>query len=351
MADLFDGFDRVPLVGGVTPLQAAPRLSAELGAEVYLKRDDQSGLGLGGNKLRKLEFILGDAVASGCDTLVTFGAIQSNHARQSAAACARLGLDCHLVLTESVPRHDDLYNAGGNVLLDELFGATLWHAGSTEQGLQDAIGRLEQQLDRNGARARWTPAGGSEALGALGYVVSAHELSTQCEQLRIEPEAVFVASSTGGTQAGLICGSVPAPGAGAPGSGTRIEGMAVYQSVPATIDAVTRLRDEVGDLLGRDCSTMPSVLVDGSQFGEGYGIPTEASREAMSLFARTEGVVLDPVYTAKAAAGLIERCRSGEVGTRGPVVFVHTGGVPGLFAYGSDALPGERPGAPSPTAG
>lgn len=327
------GFPRTQLLGRPTPLEDAPRLSAELGVRVLIKRDDLSEVGLGGNKLRKLEFLLGDALATDCDTVVTFGALQSNHARQCAAACARLGLDCHLILTETVARTDPLYTTGGNLLLDELFGATVWCCDASDEAITETAARLEAHLDAQGAVTRWIPPGGSEPLGALGYVVCATELADQCARADVEAPTVVVASATGGTHAGLVCGlRQRMPDAD-------VLGVAVYAPEATTVETVTLLEAEVAGLLAAGPAPPGAVRVDGTQLGEGYGSPTERSRAATALVARTEGVALDPVYTAKAAAGLIEGCRDGRLGDSGPVVFVHTGGTPGLFAYGRDALP------------
>ncbi|MCO5317565.1 MAG: D-cysteine desulfhydrase family protein [Microthrixaceae bacterium] len=333
------GFPRFTLLGRPTPLEDAPRLSELLGVRVLIKRDDLSEVGLGGNKLRKLEFLLGDALAAGCDTLVTFGALQSNHARQSAAACARAGIACHLVLTDTVPRHDELYRTNGNLLLDELFGARIWFSDGTEDGLAATVERVESHLAAEGSRARWVPPGGSEPLGALGYVSCALELSQQCRDLSVEPDQVFVASATAGTHAGLLCGLRGAMAT------TSVRGVAVLEDAADTADTVVRLGSQVAELLGVEPAPAEAVHVDGGQLGAGYGIPTDASREATGMFARTEGIVLDPVYTSKTAAGLVEVCRDGpgESGAPGPdttLVFVHTGGSPGLFAYGRDALDG-----------
>ncbi len=334
--DALASFARARLLGRPTPLEDAPRLSGELGTRVLIKRDDLSEVGLGGNKLRKLEFLIGDALASGCDTLVSFGALQSNHARQSAAACAKHGLDCHLILTGTVERSDELYTTGGNLLLDELFGATVWRCDGTDEAVMATTAEVESHLEARGARARWVPPGGSEPLGALGYVVCASELAEQCARRGIDTPVVVVASATGGTHAGLVCGLrrlLP---------DASVLGVGVYAPEPATVETVTLLEAEVAGLLDIDAAPPGAVRVDGSQLGEGYGIPTQASREATGLFARTEGIALDPVYTSKAAAGLVAACRDGRIGGGnpvGPVVFVHTGGTPGLFAYGRDALP------------
>ncbi|MGI9578562.1 MAG: D-cysteine desulfhydrase family protein [Microthrixaceae bacterium] len=318
-----------------TPLQRLPRLSEELDREIWIKRDDLGGTGLGGNKLRKLEFLLGDAIARGCDTVVTFGAVQSNHARQSAAAAARLGLRCHLLLTRSVPRTDALYDSGGNRLLDDLFGANVTVCDHDD--LDSAILAIDAELTESGATATWIAPGGSEPLGVLGYLNAARELAAQCAEENLAPSDVVVATSTGGTHAGLLQGL--GTGAGAP----RVRGVAVYRPVSETTEAVALLAAGVAELMNEPAVEADSVELDGYELGDGYGIPTDASREAQALFARLEGVVLDPVYTAKAAASLIRRCGSGfddDSFGSDAVVFIHTGGSPGVFAYGSDALPG-----------
>ncbi|MEZ5238438.1 MAG: D-cysteine desulfhydrase family protein [Microthrixaceae bacterium] len=330
------GFERFALLGRETPLEEAPRLSEHLGVRVLVKRDDLGEVGLGGNKLRKLEFLVGDALASGCGALVTFGAVQSNHARQSAAACVRAGLECHLVLTRSVPRDDELYNSNGNLLLDELFGATIWHAGATGDELAAATDRLEDHLAARRVTARWVPPGGSEALGALGYVACALELAGQCSAIGVEPATVVAASATGGTHAGLVCGLSRAMPA------TAVHGVAVLSPAEETRRTVCGLEAELAQLLGVVPAPQDAISVDPHQLGGGYGIPTESSREATALFARTEGLALDPVYTSKAAASLVAACREGRFGRDDPVVFVHTGGAPGLFAYGRDALPQQQ---------
>jgi len=329
-------FARVDLVGGPTPLHPLPRLSEAVGAEVWAKRDDLGATGLGGNKLRKLEFLLGDALATGCDTVVTFGAVQSNHARQTAAACARLGLGCHLVLARAVPRDDELYLTGGNVLLDELFGARVWTCDADAEGLTATLATLESELSASGATPRWITTGGSEPLGALGYVAAAAELDVQAGDAGLEDLSVVFASASGGTHAGLVAGMRRAA------AGRRqppaVVGVGVYAPVEETVATVRELEAGVSELLDMEPAGHDEVRVMGGQLGEGYGVPTAAMREAVSLFARTEGLALDPVYTGKAAAGLVAGCRSGELGADGPVVFLHTGGAPGLFAYGRDVL-------------
>lgn len=326
-------FSRVDLMDKPTPLQRLGNLSDDLGIELWAKRDDLGGTGLGGNKLRKLEFLMGDAIARGCDTVVTFGAVQSNHARQTAAAAAKLGLRCHLLLTRSVPRTDPLYEAGGNRLLDDLFGADVRVC--DPRVLDETLLALQAHLEETGADAAWIAPGGSEPLGVLGYVSAGREMLDQFKERQLSVSDVVVATSTGGTHAGLVHALAD------DGRGPAIAGVAVYHGVDETAEAVTLLGAGVAELLGEPSAPSASIHLDGAELGDGYGKPSAASREAQTLFARLEGMVLDPVYTAKAAASLIRRCRSrrpGDAFGDGAVVFVHTGGAPGLFAYGSDAL-------------
>ena len=338
MADVADleGFERVDLVGGPTPLHPLPRLSEELGTEIWIKRDDLGATGLGGNKLRKLEYLVGDALATGCDALVTFGAVQSNHARQTAAAAARFGLECHVILARAVPRTDDLYLTGGNLLLDELFGARVWTCDADPADLATTVHAVEAELSAAGATARWIATGGSEPVGALGYVAAAAELHSQFGEADLDPCALVFASASGGTHAGLVAGIRRS--AGAAGRRPPVVGVGVYASQEETRSTVRTLEAEVSALLDMERGADSDIRVLGGHLGPGYGVPTDDMRGAVAMFARCEGLVLDPVYTGKAAAGLVAGCRSGEFGADGPVVFLHTGGSPGVFAYGRDIL-------------
>ncbi|MBW8484313.1 D-cysteine desulfhydrase family protein [Actinomadura parmotrematis] len=324
MSDLLSRFPRVPLADLPTPLHEAPRLTETLGGpRVLVKRDDATGLALGGNKTRKLEFLLGRALAEGHDTVVTFGAVQSNHARQTAAACARLGLRCELVLTRSVPRPDALYETSGNVLLDGLLGART----HIVDGADEALALLAEI-----GPAYAIPPGGSDATGALGYVAAGLEFAAQAADLPGGVDRIVVATSTAGTTAGLALGLAHA------GLDTAIEAVCVYEPAGVTAATLDAVLGATADLLG---APLPErrPRVHGDWFGPGYGVPTPEMVEAVRLFARTEGILLDPVYTGKAAAGLAGLARTGAIGPDETVVFWHTGGAPGLFVY-PDALTG-----------
>ena len=311
--------ERVALAALPTPLERAPRLSDELGVEVWLKRDDIGSLGLAGNKVRKLEFTFGEALAQGKKAVVTLGAPQSNHARTTAAAAARLGLRAVLVMRGNDPGD----RPTGNLLLDELFGAEVRYAGTDDWAeLAEFMEGIARELD-----AYSMPAGGSSPVGALGFAAAYDELLAQLDDAGLEPQRVYHASTSGGTHAGLMLGHALA------GRGPRPLGFDVGQIVPDARGLVTWLANEAGALLGADPRlTEDDAQLDLSQLGDGYGAFTDAGLEAIRLVARTEGVVLDPVYSGKGMAGLIADARAGRV--EGPVVFWHTGGGPSIFAAG-----------------
>ncbi|WP_018655482.1 D-cysteine desulfhydrase family protein [Actinomadura flavalba] len=311
---------RLPLGHWPTPLEPAPRLTAALGGpDVWIKRDDCTGLAFGGNKTRKLEFLLGRAKAEGHDTIVTFGAVQSNHARQTAAACARLGLRCELVLNRSVPRSDALYETNGNVLLDGLLGANV----HLVDGLDETVAVLEEI-----GPAHVVPTGGSDATGALGYVAAAAEFAAQLTAPGGpgHVDRIVVASSTTGTAAGLVLGLAEA------GVTAEVEAICVYEPADVTRAALDALLADTAALLDVPVPA-GGYRVRDDWFGPGYGVETPEMAGAVRLFARTEGVLLDPVYSGKAAAALAGLAHAGEVGAGETAVFWHTGGAPGLFVY------------------
>lgn len=319
-------FPRASLTQLPTPIEPLPRLSAHLGGpRLYVKRDDLTGLGLGGNKLRKLEFLLGEARAQGADTVLTVGAMQSNHARQTAAACARLGFDCELILRRG-SHATDAYLNGGNVLLDRLFGAQL-HVLEAHESREARMAARAESLRGEGRRPYCIPVGGSCGLGNLGYVVCAEEILLQGAAADVSYTAVIVATGSGGTQGGLLAG-MQLHG-GVPVIGIAVEGTRQEQEALAARQASESL-----NLLGRsDLGLSAAVNVLDEFVGSGYARPTDSMREALSLAARFEGLVLDPVYTGKAFAGFISLACSGRFGKNQSLLFMHTGGAPGLFGY------------------
>lgn len=306
-----------------TPLAELPALSEYLGIRLSIKRDDLSGLALGGNKTRKLETILGAALEQGCDTIITAGAAQSNHCRQTAAAAAMLGLECHLLLGGDEPKQHQ-----GNLLLDVLFGAQIHWSGENRKG--ETIPALVAKLNSQGKKTFVVPYGGSNALGALAYAEAHLELCEQTQQLY--DYAIF-ASSSGGTQAGLLLGNLI----------DRRAHNVVGINIDKTDDgdqftaSIAKLANEAALLAKLDVEVSDSDVVLNSNFlGDGYGVIGAAEREAISLMASLEGILVDPVYSGRALAGLIGMVRSGEIEQDCSVLFWHTGGAPALFAYSSE---------------
>jgi len=318
-------FPRVSLAQLPTPLEDAPRFSSALGGpRILIKRDDLTGLALGGNKGRKLEFLLADALAQGADTVLTTGAADSNHCRMTAAAAARLGLRCILLLAtthESPPLQ-------GNLLLDHLFGAEVhFYSSPVPTAGSDRLLELADAVRARGGKPYVFPAGGSTALGILGYVAMVEELLGQLAGRNLAADYLIVASGTGGTHAGLLLGMTcfrPSFAAIA---------INVIEADSAALSERTRaVYGEGAGLLGlTERQARPAVTVRDGYVGEGYGRLTPGCAEAIQLLARTEGILLDPVYTGKAMAGLIDLIRTGEIGADKTVIFLHTGGVPALF--------------------
>lgn len=303
------------------------RLSAHLaGPKIYVKRDDETGLGMGGNKLRKLEFLLGEALAQGADTVLTVGALQSNHARQTAAACARLGLACELILRRG-SLASEAYLQNGNMLLDRLFGARLTVIDSHASREEVMAGRAEA-LRSEGRAPYCIPVGGSCATGNLGYAVCAEEVLMQAGDHGEKFSAVIVATGSGGTQGGLVAGLQ------VKGSDLRVIGIAVEGTRAEQEALAYRQAAETAMLLGGKTAVPPGcVQVLDEYAGPGYAKPTEAMREALHLAGSLEGLVLDPAYTGKAFSGRIGLVRAGHFSNGESILFLHTGGAPGLFAY------------------
>ncbi len=321
---------RVKLAQLPTPLERMDRLRGLLGPgcpTLYVKRDDCTALATGGNKTRKLEFLMGEALAQGANAVITFGAIQSNHARQTAAAAAKLGLLCDLILIDMVERSDEAYESSGNVLLDRVFGARMHVVASDQAGAK--LQELMAEHERAGRKAYVVPIGGSNALGSLGYVEAFGEIVTQAAGLDIQVDAVVHASSSCGTQAGLIAGAALTH------SNIKIMGVNVYKArgsdIAASAHALTLETIKLAGGALNDVSARVHVI-DGYQ-GEAYGQPTEVMREALLMVAQTEGLLLDPVYSGKAMAALIGHVRREKFTREQTVVFLHTGGSAGLFAY------------------
>ncbi len=297
-----------------TPIDELPHLSAELGFRLLVKRDDQTGLAFGGNKTRKLELLLAEAKAQGADMVLTTGAAQSNHCRQTAAAAAHLGFACRLVLMKPVKK-------SGNLLLDKLLGAEIvW---TTRERRDSDLQAAAEQAKNEGHHPYIIPYGGSSPTGAAAYAYAIGELLHQ----GVHPDTIVFASSSGGTQAGMVAG------ARLLGFRGRIVGISVDEPADVLKSRVATLASETAALLGKPAKfTEGEILVEDAYAAPGYGVLTEAEKQAIGRFARAEGILLDPVYTGRAAAGLLDLAAKGFFRKDKTVLFWHTGGTPGIFA-------------------
>ncbi len=316
-------FPRLELIGAPTPLEYLPRLSDHLGREIFIKRDDVTPLAMGGNKLRKLEFLAADALREGADTLITAGAIQSNHVRQTAAVAAKLGLHCVALLENPIGTHAENYLTNGNRLLLDLFNTQVEMCDAlTQPNVQ--LEELATRIEAQGYRPYVIPVGGSNALGALGYVESALEIAQQCEGA-VELSSIVVASGSAGTHAGLAVGLEQLmPGA-------ELIGVTVSRKAADQLPKVVALQQAVANSLELQATARIQLWDD--YFAPGYGTPNDEGMEAVKLLAQLEGILLDPVYTGKAMAGLIDGINQKRFKDEGPILFIHTGGAPALFAY------------------
>jgi L-cysteate sulfo-lyase len=321
-------FPRIRLGHFPTSLEPLKRLSEALGGpRLWIKRDDCTGLATGGNKTRKLEFLMADAMNQKADIVLTQGATQSNHARQTAAAAGKLGLDCHILLEDRTGFNDDAYRLNGNVLLDRLHGATI----SARPGRVDMAAELEmaaEALRLKGRKPYLIPGGGSNPLGALGYAVCAQELMSQFADFGLAPAAIVHGTGSAGTQAGLVAGLV------ACNSRVAVLGISVRAPKDKQEASVFALAQRTADKLGLSgIMRAEHVSANSDYVGAGYGIPTPGMVEAVRMLAELEGILLDPVYSGKAMAGLIDLVRKGHFKADSDVVFLHTGGAAALFGY------------------
>ncbi|MFP1927814.1 D-cysteine desulfhydrase [Lonsdalea quercina] len=322
-------FPRLSLGHFPTPLEPLPALTAYLnGPTIYIKRDDATGLATGGNKTRKLEFLLAEALQQEADIILTQGATQSNHVRQTIAAAAKLGLKTKVLLEKRVEDYGEPYQRSGNILLDNLLGGEIVDHLPAGTDMQQALESLAEELRREGHRPYVIPGGGSNVTGALGYVACAEELLFQSSQQRLRIDHIVHASGSSGTQAGLVAGLT------AVRSGIPVLGISVRAPKEKQEENVYRLAQQIWQRLGID-EALPRAAVQANSdyVGKGYGIPNEGTREALQLLARLEGILLDPVYSGKGMAGLIDLIRKGHFKKGEQVVFIHTGGSAGLFGY------------------
>jgi L-cysteate sulfo-lyase len=321
-------FPRIHLAHLPTPLEYLENLSRELkGPDIWIKRDDCTGLSTGGNKTRKLEFLMAEAQQQGADIVLTQGATQSNHARQTAAFAARLGLDCHILLEDRTGKTDPEYVYNGNVFLDSLHGASIgrYAANADMNGVMEQVA---QRFRAQGRRPYTIPGGGSNATGALGYVNAALELVTQANESGLRIDHIVHATGSAGTQAGLVTGLTGI------NSGIPLLGIGVRAPRDVQESNVFKLACATADKLGCSGVVKPEQVVANCDYiGQGYGFPAADTIEAIQLLAKLEGILLDPVYSGKGMAGLIDLCRSGFFKRGQNIVFIHTGGSAALFAY------------------
>ncbi|WP_148255956.1 D-cysteine desulfhydrase [Pusillimonas sp. T7-7] len=325
-------YPRVRLGHFPTPLEFMPNLTRLLGGpNIYIKRDDCTGLATGGNKTRKLEFLVAQAIEQGADTLVTQGAVQSNHVRQTIAAGARFGLQTKALLEERVTDATEEYDHSGNVMLDHLMGGEIAARVPAGTDMNEAMGNLAKELTAQGRKPYVIPGGGSNPVGALGYVACAQELLAQSFEMDLRIDHVVHATGSTGTQAGLLVGL------GASNSGIPVYGVSVRANKQAQQDNVWKLVQATVDFLKlpQGSVTREEVVANSDYVGKGYGIPTDSMIEAVRLLAQQEAILLDPVYSGKGMAGLIDLIRKGHFKAGENVVFVHTGGAVGLYGYRS----------------
>lgn len=325
---MLEKFPRVSLAHLPTPLEHMPNLSRELGGpEIWVKRDDCTGLASGGNKTRKLEFSMAAALAEGADTIVTVGAVQSNHVRQTAAAACKLGLACEVLLEHRVVDPSEPYAKSGNVFLDKMFGANLReYAGGTD--FATAISVVADEVRANGGKPYIIPGGASNTVGALGYVNCAIELLEQTQEQGLTIDHIVMATGSAGTQAGL------AVGLKALKSDIPMLGIGVNIPQDAQEEKVFALACETADFIGRPgIVSRDDIVANCNYVGDGYGVPTDSMNEAVMMLARLEGLLFDPVYSGKALAGMIDLVRKSEFKNAANIVFLHTGGSAALFAY------------------
>ena len=320
--------NRITLATLPTPLEDGDKLSS--GSRLWVKRDDLTGLGAGGNKARKLEFLCGDAIQNGAKSLVTVGAAQSNHCRMTAAAGARLGLPTHLVLSGKKPNRLE-----GNQLLSQMFGATLHHTGLADTnwaGLEEFRTQLTQQLVDRGEKPHSIPIGGSTAIGAVGYALAFDEIIEQCSTQNFTADAIVFTTSSGGTHAGLVAGLARARARDPLAQLPKIIGIGVAKGMALSSRSIKDLANETLTLLNETSrATDDDVVIDPNYMGSDYAVVTQAASDAAKWAAHRGAWVLDAVYSAKGFSGLLGLDAKNEFGSNANVVFIHTGGLPSIF--------------------
>ncbi|MGY5852341.1 MAG: D-cysteine desulfhydrase family protein [Candidatus Thorarchaeota archaeon] len=324
---MFDKLPRANVAFLPTPLHPLRNLADSLGfSELWIKRDDLTGPSFGGNKSRKLEIVMGDAIEQGADTVITVGAVQSNHCRQTAAFAAAKGLRCILLLAGEEPKENK-----GNLLLDKFFGAELQYLpGESTLTLGDRLDTVTETLQDQGFSPYPIPAGASNSLGCIAYADAFREVLEQGQPHEFRPERIILATGTGGTQAGLLAGEAHYP------LKTEVLGVSVMESSEDASKRVATIVQEISEDYPDLMKRKPEVIITDKFVGEGYGVLDSATKTAIEMFAKLEAIILDPVYTGKAGLALIQLALSGDMDLDVPTLFWHTGGSPALFAHSNE---------------
>jgi L-cysteate sulfo-lyase len=326
-------FPRVKLSEFPTSIEKLDRLSKHLGdVNIYIKRDDLTGLAAGGNKIRKLEFLIGDALAKGADTIITQGAVQSNHVRQTVAAASKFGLKSRAILERRIQNTNDRYEKTSNILLDNLFGIDSIRYVPLNANMDKELEIEADEVRKFGGKPYVIPGGGSNALGSLGYVNAAVEILNQANESHIVFDSVVVTSGSSGTHAGLVAGF------NALNSGIEVVGISISRKKEPQERKIRDEADKIADFISIPKVADEKIIVNSDYVGAGYGILNEEALEAISLCAKYEGLLLDPVYTGKAFAGMIGLIRKGYFKKGANILFIHTGGAMALFAYEDEIM-------------
>lgn len=319
-------YPKLKLLNQATEVQYMAQLSGQLGVHLYIKRDDLNGVGFGGNKVRKLEYLLGDAQHQNATHILTLGAIQSNHARLTAVTARMKGFDVELFLKESVAIDTEAYQQNGNIALNKIVDVKM-HRIPNDNAMMNKVKARMDQIIKDGGKPYFIPVGGSNALGNFGYVDCYSELLKQQEDLQLKFDYVVAASGSGGTHGGLIIGQILS------GADMRVKAYNVQPEHDELVDHTMAICNETLQWLGRSPISKDEINLNSSYSGAAYGFPEDIHLETLQLLAKQEGVFLDPVYTAKAFTGLVQDIKKGIFPLGSSIVFVHTGGTPGLFAY------------------
>lgn len=327
----FEDVARLPLTSLPTSFYMLPNLSRELGGpDIYIKRDDVMDLAHGGNKTRKLEYVFADALQKGADTVLTMGGIQSNHVRQTVSAAAKLGLESHIFLNNPVPERLTQMKSSGNYLMDKVMGASEYIIDGDDDKVSAEMKRVESELIEGGKSPYPVPMGASNGLGSLGYMLAAQELMIQWENMSVNPSHIFLGTGSCGTHAGLLVGLRYFGN-----SSTKVVGISVSQPEEIKKENLRDVIDQIFDVidLPENLISEDDLIVSGDYYGKAYAYPTESANDAIKLLGEKEGIILDPVYTGKTMAGMIDMIKNNKLENPKDVVFLHTGGAPAIHSF------------------